>query len=484
MASADNPATLSGLAPTAAAAGARGRVATLIRRPVVLFVVLSTLFGVPAVFLNPPLRGADEPAHFLRIYGISRGEVIPSLTDEKGRRGILLPAGLNADYQFFEALRYRFRSGDFRYRQVFAEYARRTHESNAAAPTFVLYAGSEAYSPLAYLPYVPAAVIARFLGLDFVPMLWLMRLAGLAAMTAVVAYAIALVPYLKWTFLCIAMLPIALYERVVVSPDGAALGFAMVVTALCLRAAEPGEGGAARRALWMTLCVVVKPSQVPFILMETMTRPVGDLVRHWRTAVAITAPGVMLTLLWLFANSADMGAWRMMEGTGAPPEQFNIGWKLGFLVHHPGHFLSAAAVTLAGAYDLWRETIGALGWRDIHLALPTYLALTALLAASAMVRLELDAQTRRRVATVAGLTVLSYGVTIFLIFYLAWTPIDATFVHGVQGRYFTVVLPAAAVAIAALLTRAPPRWIAAMLATVGAIVSSVAMLDAIVRSQW
>src|SRR5262245_19149485 len=71
----------------------RRNMANLLRRPVALFVLLSTLFGVPAIFLNPPLRGADEPAHFLRIYGISHGQLIPSLADEKGRRGLFLEIG-------------------------------------------------------------------------------------------------------------------------------------------------------------------------------------------------------------------------------------------------------------------------------------------------------------------------------------------------------------------------------------------------------
>jgi hypothetical protein len=34
-------------------------------------------------------------------------------------------------------------------------------------PTFVAYAGSEGYSPVAYLPQVAAALMARALDLDF-----------------------------------------------------------------------------------------------------------------------------------------------------------------------------------------------------------------------------------------------------------------------------------------------------------------------------
>jgi len=463
----------------------RRNMANLLRRPVALFVLLSTLFGVPAIFLNPPLRGADEPAHFLRIYGISHGQLIPSLADEKGRRGLFLAPRLNEDYQFFEAVRYQFGTKGFNYRDVFAEFFRRKRDADPATPpVFVLYAGSEAYSPAAYLPYVPAVMLARALDLDFLPMLWLLRLVGFAAMTAVAAYAIAVVPSLKWAFLFIAMLPIALYQRTFVSPDGAALSFAMVVTALCLRAAAQGGGGTAQRSLWMTLCVLVKPSQTPFVLLEGTTRPLKDLPAYWRTAVVIVAPGVALTFLWLFLTSADMGAWRMVEGTGAPPEQFRLGWKLAFLVHHPDHFLGAALGSLANAYDLWREAIGGLGWRDIHLTLPIYLLLTALFLASCLVQIELAPATRARIAGIASLIVLGYWLAIFLIFYLAWTPIDAPWIHGVQGRYFTIVLPPAALAIAAALNRAPPQWVTAMLAVPGAIVSGAAMLDAIVRSHW
>src|SRR5262249_36604864 len=82
-------------------------------RPVAVFLLLSIVFGLPVVFVTPPFRGADEPAHFLRAYGISRGEIVPSRADDKGRKGIVLPADINDGYQFFEAVRYRFGNEGF-----------------------------------------------------------------------------------------------------------------------------------------------------------------------------------------------------------------------------------------------------------------------------------------------------------------------------------------------------------------------------------
>jgi hypothetical protein len=43
---------------------------------------------------------------------------------------------------------------------------------------------------------------------------------------------------MKWAFVLIAMLPVSLYNRTVLSADGAALSYALVITALCFSAAR------------------------------------------------------------------------------------------------------------------------------------------------------------------------------------------------------------------------------------------------------
>ena len=96
-------------------------------------------------------------------------------------------------------------------------------------------------------------------------MLLFMRWFGLATFTAIAAYAIAVIPTLKWAFVLIALLPVSLYNRSVLSADGAALSTALVITALCLRAAaELTVGRVWERSLWMTLCALsnTKPQEV------------------------------------------------------------------------------------------------------------------------------------------------------------------------------------------------------------------------------
>src|SRR3979490_2625398 len=137
------------------------------------------------------------------------------------------------------------------------------------ATKFVPFAGTEGYNPVAYAPYILAAAIGNLLKLDFPNMLLLMRVLGLITFTAAAGYAIKLTPTLKWDFVLIAMLPVCLYNRAVLSGDGAALAYALVVAALCFSALQR-DGRVWERSLWMTLCALSKQPQIVFVLLELM----------------------------------------------------------------------------------------------------------------------------------------------------------------------------------------------------------------------
>jgi uncharacterized membrane protein len=147
-------------------------------------------------------------------------------------------------------------------------------------------------------------------------------------------------------------------------------------------------------------------------------------------------------------------------------------------------FLNAVRGNLSDSYDLWRETMGGLGWRDTHLSLAIYGVLSIIFLVTCLTRLEIERGVRMRIAAISAATVLGYCAAIFLIFYLAWTPVDAVFVHGVQGRYFTIVLAPFAVGIAAIVNRSMSQPATAIVAVAGAVISGLALIEAIVRSQW
>src|SRR5262249_55302 len=128
--------------------------------------------------------------------------------------------------------------------------------------------------PIAYLPQSAAALIARTLDLEFLPTLYLMRLAGLLGFSAIIALAVALLPHMAWAVVVIAVLPGALYGRSVISADGGAFAAAVMVTALWLRRLLiPLPQGVRQQSLWMALGALTKPPNVSFALLELLAPP-------------------------------------------------------------------------------------------------------------------------------------------------------------------------------------------------------------------
>lgn len=455
--------------------------------PAALFIVLSLPIGLMTSAITPPLRGPDENAHFLRAYGLWRGDIVPRQADDKGRKGLWLPSRLQAGFAFFDSARENAGKDGFSYRQVFADYAelrvRAGPPGDEGAAVFTTYGGSEGYSPVAYIPYVAAAGLADLASLDFRLMLYLMRFVGLLATTIAIAYAIARTPVLPWGFFAVAMLPSALYGRSVISADGAVLSTALVCTALCLRAAAQGVS-VAERAVWMTLCALTKPSQVVFVALEAMTRPVRLLRRNWAGVAGVTIPGLALATIWALVVEGEMAAWRLDEGGSIPAEQFQPAWKLKFLLTHPLHFPAILATSLDYSGELWRQLVGVLGWLDTRLHPLFYPVLTGLLVVANLDRLDLPGESRRRIAWVAAFTALAYFLFVFLLFFLTSTTIEDDRVRGVQGRYFIVMLPLMAVALAAFLPRWPSASMQAIAAILLSLLSGVAILEAVLRTDW
>ena len=456
-----------------------------------VFVVFSLVFGLSVIFVMPPLRGPDEIAHFLRIYSYTRGELLPA-AEIDGRKGIFVESDLHNELHFFKGAGEWFaaaRDEGVRYGQIMAvhrDFIAATNGEVDQTPVFMPFAGTEGYHPAAYIPYIVAGAIGRALGLEFPDLLLLMRLFGLIAFTAAVAYAIAVTPVLKWAFVLIALLPVAIYNRSVLSADGAALCSALVITALCLSAVYKSAAAPVwQRSLWMTLCALSKQPQIVFVLLEFMVYPLKELRRCWNRVAIVVLPSLILSPMWVVAVSAEIAAWRLQLEESHPPEHFDPIWKLHYMWEHPGHFPMAVWRALSDWGDqLWRELIGILGWQDIVLPTWTYLVLTILLMLVPLQKLQLDGATRARVMVITGLTVLGYFAVVYLIFFLTYTPLDIDHVRGVQGRYFVIALPVAAIFVAAIINLELPNGMSAAIATAGAMSSGIATVEALYRAHW
>jgi uncharacterized membrane protein len=235
----------------------------------------------------------------------------------------------------------------------------------------------------------------------------------------------------------------------------------------------------------MTLCALSKQPQIVFLLLELMVYRVKELPRQWLRVASVVLPSVILSPMWVFAVSAEIAAWRLQEEGHHPPEHFDPLWKLLYMWDHPYHFPLAAWRALSGWGDrLWQELIGIVGWQDILLPTWIYVALTVLLFLVPFQKLQVSGATRARVAVITGLVVLSYVILVYLIFFLTYTPLDVDHVRGVQGRYFVVVLPVAAIFVAIVVNRELPNAVPAAIAITGSMIAGIATVEALFRAHW
>ena len=87
-------------------------------------------------------------------------------------------------------------------------------------------------------------------------------------------------------------------------------------------------------------------------------------------------------------------------------------------------------------------------------------------------------------AALTGLAVLTYVVTVYLIFFLTYTPLNIDHVRGVQGRYFVIALPMAAIFIASMANSDVPRDVVAATAITGSLLSGLASFQALLGAHW
>ena len=199
----------------------------------------------------------------------------------------------------------------------------------------------------------------------------------------------------------------------------------------------------------------------------------------------VVLPSIILSPLWVVAVSAEIAVWRLQEEGPHPPEHFDPVWKLFYMWEHPFRFSLTAWKAISVWGDrLWQELIGIVGWQDILLQPWVYFLLTIFLLLVPLQKLQLGNATRARVTVITGLVVLGYVTLVYLIFFLIYTPLNVDNVRGVQGRYFVIALPVAAIFIAGLINLELPRGMPAAIAIAGSMISGVATAGALFHAHW
>ena len=411
--------------------------------PVTVFLLVAGLMGTVLTFLTPPFQVADEPVHFYRAYAISEGQLGSRKLWAHYFGGSLPRSVVAVVDQVSTGL-----AGHPEKRQDLQLLRNALHTPlQPGERVDVEYTNATIYFPLVYVPQVIGITIARLLEAPPLVSFWAGRLGNLLVSLALTAVALRLMPFQRWAFALLALLPMVMFQRASISADPLTMSACLMLLALSLHFtfAHPAPLRLPHLALLLASAIFValcKQAYLPLTLVFLLlpVARLGSFKRYALTLAALIAVPALLQLSWSSVVKENFRPTQVVEQvafTRAHP--FRV---LGILVKDFGNRLP----------DFLHQAGGLFGWLDT----PVHRGVLLVLAGLLLLTLALDrmpapgVDLRSRAITLGVACVGVLGIQAML--YLAWTPPRSEVVEGVQGRYLLPYFPLLVVALA------PPQW--------------------------
>jgi len=422
-----------------------------------IFIVISMVFGLFFVVRTPMLWGTDETSHVARIYQLSEGHLWAQHfadTREEGGYGGYLPQNLyelivnvNRDLMDNETHNTYEGTKNVDDPQLYRDFGKQ-HFDTTQRHVYA-FPNTAAYSPVAYGPGLLGMVVARSIDVNIYWTIIMVRLFDLVFFVALVYGALRILSGLRaqWLIFVVALLPTTLYSASIMSADGVLTAVVLLFAALLIKVLCQPKGSVLQRheiALLMGITLLmplVKPGYVLLLPLQLLipsykfpSRQLAYLCRWLPLAIA-----ALLFVWWSHATSGAVADEALIRP--------GYNWQLvvpdkqaEYLAHHPLSFVPTIIRTLL-IYDnkYFMELIGDLGFQ--HIRLPGLGVAAQVLVLILAVFVSGPIRGAKKVPVAVGGVILATAMLIAVGFYLTYTDVGASVIVGIQGRYFTPMLP-------------------------------------------
>jgi uncharacterized membrane protein len=415
-----------------------------------LFIAVALPYVLVLVFLTPPFQVPDESEHYFYARAITTGSILPQDLPNGKRGGFVAQADVELE-AIFPSVTFHFHP-ETKATPALFDQARRVGGADVLVP--VGYSGAAVYPPLAYAVPALAMLAADALGLQRLQAFYAGRLANALLFIIAVAAAIWIAPTGRPAFAFIFLLPMSLYQAASFSADVPAFALTAMICALLVRMALTPSP--AKRWLWTVafLIVILATIKSPLIALAVPLAVLG-----WRVSAraallpALAAVGIWLgwTYGFVLTDAFDARLKTIPGGVSARDQ-------VHFILSHPLSVIPIAIETFRQKTITYVASgIGVFGAFDTPLALWFYLlALASGLAAFTCSSVSEPVKASRHFRLALAASGVIATALIFGVLYLTWTPVGASVVQGVQGRYFIPVLLVLALSVAGLRSLYPP----------------------------
>jgi len=402
-----------------------------------LFLVIGLFFGLKMVFVNPPWQTNDADRHFYNAYNLSEGHLGPQV--QNNQCGFVLPDRLYGTVIEFQMV--KFSDSVKINHDVIRDIEDRPLELEKT--TFIAMPNCT----LPPFPYIPAAIMIKVGSIFKSSPVWLGwwgRIGSLFAFLAIVYFAIKKLPHFKPALMLIALSPMALYQAASVSYDSLSFAFLFLLFALTIAYYFQEGKITTRQILILFLVAMAQRFSKEGYYLVFFSFAFIPVSKFENKKLYFATFGLMLIAAFLPSQ-----LWSMyLKSLHLPPELplqkdflFDLSKNLAFHLKDPFHMIELFVLNILSQGRLWvHGSIGRFGFS--YTLLPFALVLTYIAAIIFTVMAEKKEKLMSmRFRFPVLLLVLANCFAIVLIFFLAITPVGGYYIHGMQGRYFTPLLP-------------------------------------------
>jgi len=409
------------------------------RKPEGFFVVVSSLFGLLFLFTFPPLQTPDEASHFLRTYQVSQLDFVP--ITHGGLPGGYLPASIGNTIELLDtkpSLRFH------------PEIKYDIHRTKAALnmplekTNTIFIPGVANYPPVGYVPQAIGVAMGTIFNLPAVALMYIARAASLVTWIFLIFMAIKVVPQKKWAFVGVGLLPMLLSQAVSPGIDAVSIGLAVLFVAVVLRLKNVKNISTKWLILMILLASLIALTKqtgilvLGFIFLLRTSQFDKDKLRAIAKKLLVVTVPIFLFISWMSLTIHLDGAGTSVSGQNSSAQLINI-------LQHPFRFIQVMFNTFFTTWgdEVVRSFVGNFGWMDTPLAggiiTVGYIFIAFLLFVNysgVSKNLQLSCANKWLVLMLVFLYVTGNCIAL----YLLYSPVDFSVIHGLQGRYFLLIL--------------------------------------------
>lgn len=396
-------------------------------RPETLFLVMFAFLSFFAIWAFPPFANADGCAHYYRAFQIAQGKFFCSQNDVETASlpSNIIPTTLNDE----SAL----------------ACIQRTWNSFIDFSTSSTYdiAGMAVYFPLAFLPSAFGIKIATTISSSSWLAIYLARFANVICIGWILYLSIKHIPYGKNLLIACALLPMSLDVINSSSPDGLTIALCIALLSFVLYHRENARDNTllswrqlAIMFSLMTSIALTKIVYLPvaFIVFLLPNRCFASQRNKFKILFIFSGIATLFNLLWLVL-AAKLAA-------NPDPAVINSGEQVANVLTHPFGYLMVCINTVLTDMENWLVTMVGESLGALNQPIPSGFILFLLGVIGIILCFDNDVSGTfgKQERTVFSVISLSVFFLILTSEYITWTPVKASSIMGVQGRYFLPIL--------------------------------------------